>query len=169
MRREMASMDLGHCFSNEIVGQGHKIIVNNLSKDGNYDIALFEKAGFRSLIAVPIMTYRIHGIMGVAYRVRKRFNRDFPELLTVIANLIGMSLNKSMLHKRTIEKEKQSGTGNPPPLESSMKNSDTQSVPIESEKAGDNSPVPQSETKQTSEEFQDHIHRMRTFKRSHKT
>jgi hypothetical protein len=64
MRREMASMDLKHRFGNEIAGLGHKIMISNLSQDGNYNIPVFEKEGFCSLIAVPIMTYRIHGVMG---------------------------------------------------------------------------------------------------------
>lgn len=105
IQREMALMNMNHCFGREIVGLGHKIIITNLSRDGSYGMAMFERAGFCSLIAVPIMTYKLHGIMGAAYRDRKRFSNDFSQLLAVIANLLGMALNKCLLKEQTPEGE----------------------------------------------------------------
>jgi len=167
MRREISSFGLEHPFNHEIVGLGHKIIISNLSKDGNYGIPLFEKAGFCSLIAVPIMTYRIHGALGAAYKVRKRVGGDFSDLLAIIASLIGMSLNKSMLHKRTTVREKPSGAGSPPPSESSAGSSDNQSTAVEPEEIVDTMTGHQIDTKKNSEDFQEHIRRMRAFYRSH--
>ncbi len=167
MQREISSFGLEHSFNHEIVGLGHKIIIPNLSKDGNYGISLFEKAGFCSLVAVPIMTYRIHGVLGAAYKVRKRVGGDFSDLLAVIASLIGMSLNKSMLHKRTTVKEKPSGTGNPLPLELSAISSDNKSTAVEPEEIVDTRMGHQIDTKKNSEDFQEHIRKMKAFYRSH--
>ena len=168
MQREMSSIDLAHRFNHEIVGLGHKITIPNLSQDGNYDIPVFEEAGFCSLIAVPIMTYRVHGIMGVAYRVKKKFDKDFPNLLTVIANLIGMSLNKSMLYKQTVDKKKQSGMSNLLHLESSSKSGDTQSLVAASKDTVDTRPNHQSEINENSGDFPDHTRKMKAFSKSHK-
>jgi hypothetical protein len=167
MKREISSFGLEHRFNHEIVGLGHKIVISNLSKDGNYDISLFEKSGFCSLVAVPIMTYRIHGVLGAAYKVRKRVGGDFSDLLAVIASLIGMSLSKSMLHKRTTVKEKPPVTGSPLSSESSTGSSDIQSTAVAPGEVADTMTEHKIDTKKNSEDFQEHIRRMRAFYRSH--
>ena len=93
----MSQMDTNHYCVKEIVGLGHRIVIPNLSMDGRYGLAVFEEAGFRSLIAVPIMTYKVLGIMGIAYRSSKKVSNEFPQLIAVIANLVGMALNKEMI------------------------------------------------------------------------
>jgi len=105
MEREMNLLDRNHRFSHEIIGLGHKIIIPSLNRDGKYNIPIFKKSGFRSLLAVPIMTYRIHGILGMAYRSKMKFSEDLTQLFDVIANLIGMSLHKSTLNERQIQKK----------------------------------------------------------------
>lgn len=105
MKRELNLLERNHRFSREIIGYGHKIVIPSLNRDGKYKIPVFKKSGFRSLLAVPIMTYRIHGILGIAYRTRTRFAEDFIQLFGVIANLIGMSLLKSNLNKQLIQKK----------------------------------------------------------------
>lgn len=79
------------------MGLGNRVVIRNLSKNVNYGMEMFEEAGFHSLIAVPIMTYKVLGIMGVAYRSRKKFDNEFPQLIAVIASLVGMALNKEMI------------------------------------------------------------------------
>jgi transcriptional regulator with GAF, ATPase, and Fis domain len=167
MQRKLASIDMEHRFSHEIVGLGHKIIINNLSRDGNYEMSLFEKAGFCSLIAVPIMTYRVHGILGMAYRARKKFGRDYADLIAVIASLIGMSLNKAILHRQSEEKHKPPDVTHAIPQEPDIKNQGTQSVTTVSEDA-DTGVKPQSRKKKQSNDFQDHVRRMRTFNNAHR-
>ena len=63
---------MNHNLAREVVGLGNKVIITNISMNGSYSMAMFEKAGFYSLIAVPITTYKILGIMGAAYKSRKR-------------------------------------------------------------------------------------------------
>ena len=168
IQREMASINTGHRFSQEIVGLGHKIIIPDLSHDNNHDLSVFEKAGFCSLIAVPIMTYRIHGILGVAYRVRRKFDNDFPNLIAVIANLIGMAFSKFRLDQQPIEKQNQLSVNQPLPLESIVISRDTQGVAVKSGEIVDIVHIDESEPKGHNGDFHDHVRRMRAFIGSHK-
>jgi transcriptional regulator with GAF, ATPase, and Fis domain len=168
MRREMAAIDLEHRLSNEIIGLGHRVIIPNLSRDGRYDISFLKKAGFYSLIAVPIMTYRVHGMMGLAFRVRRRFDKDFTDLIAVIANLLGMALNKSALHKQIMPKEKPAGSSQPVPPESGEDSHETPKVTVTSEKPPDITPEDKSDEKESRGDFGEHSRRMKIFRRSHR-
>ena len=95
MRREIDSMDMGHSFSKQIIGLGHKIIIPNLSHDGRYGLPSFKDTGYKWLVAVPLMTYRVHGILGTASRNRKLLKKDTADLIKVIAGLIAASLSKT--------------------------------------------------------------------------
>jgi signal transduction protein with GAF and PtsI domain len=170
MRREMASIDMGHRLSNEIIGLGHRVVIPNLNRDGRYDISLFKKAGFYSLIAVPIMTYRVHGIMGVAFRTRKRFDKDFSDLITVIANLIGMALNKSVLTKQITPKEKPklAVSSQTVQLEPVKDKPDIQVAAAASEKPPEIVTEKKSEAKVSRGDFIEHTRRMKIFRKSHR-
>ena len=87
-------MNMNHYFAREVVGMGNKIVVPQLDKNGAHGMAVFSDAGFSSLIIVPIMTYRVFGILGAAYKQKRKFKEEYSQLLTVIANLVGMALNK---------------------------------------------------------------------------
>ena len=167
MRREMASIDLEHRLSNEIIGLGHRVVIPNLSRDGRYDISFLKKAGFYSLIAVPIMTYRVHGMMGLAFRVRRRFDKDFSDLIAVIANLLGMALNKSALHKQIVPKEKPAGSSQPVMPESGEGSHDAQEVTVAAAKPPDITPEDRSVEKESRGDFGEHTRKMRVFRKSH--
>jgi transcriptional regulator with GAF, ATPase, and Fis domain len=168
MKREMASMDSRHRFSHEIIGLGHKIVITSLHRNGRYNIPVFRKAGFHSLIAVPLMTYRIHGILGVAYRIRTKFSDDFTQLLVVIANLIGMSLNKSMLNKQIPHKKTQPEMDNPPALESGVENLDEPKAAVKTDKSLDTGHEDVSRTETYGGDFHENAYRMKLFNKSHK-
>jgi transcriptional regulator with GAF, ATPase, and Fis domain len=106
MRSELAAMDMGHSFAEKIIGLGHRIVIPELAADGAYGLASFRAAGFRWLVAVPLMTYRVHGILGIASRSRKLLRKETPELTMVIGGLIGTALNKSNLFQKSTRKEK---------------------------------------------------------------
>ncbi len=169
MKREVSLMDAGHLFGNEIVGLGNRIVIPDLSQDGRYSISTFEKAGFSSLIAMPIMTYKIHGIMGFAYRVRKKFNKDFSDFLAVVANLIGMALNKSMLHKLTLARESESNKDNPLVEAAAASDCDLQDSPAFAAEVavdiGQGSPGIRDGGVNA---FREHNQRMRIFSESHR-
>jgi signal transduction protein with GAF and PtsI domain len=167
MKREIDLIDRDHRFSHEIVGLGHKIIIPSLNRDGKYSIPIFKNSGFRSLLAVPIMTYRIHGILGMAFRSRMKFSEDFTQLYDVIANLIGMSLHKSTLNERQIQKRPVK-----PANSDEVKAGDekTEEMKVEDSSAPDIQSI--SDTtggdKDCVSEFHDHARCMRRFNKSHK-
>jgi signal transduction protein with GAF and PtsI domain len=100
MLREIGEMDLGHCFSEQVIGLGHKIIIPDLNNDGLYGIPSFRSNGYRWMVAVPLMTYRAYGILGTASRNRKLLKKETPELIMTLAGLIAASLSKANLtHK----------------------------------------------------------------------
>lgn len=76
---------------------GNKIIVPDLNSDSLYAPASFRTAGFKWLVAVPLMTYRAHGLLGAASKNRKSLEKDTPDLIMVIAGLIANALSKSHL------------------------------------------------------------------------
>jgi len=165
MTRQMTAMDLGHPFAKEIVSVGNRISIPDLNRADNYDMSTFTRAGYRSLMAVPIMTYKVHGIMGTAFRSRKRFDRDYAEMLTVIANLIGMALNKSRLSRQDRNRQEPTGAGNPLPPESNPESTEPASRPVaEGEPVSNNRRLHQNET---GKPFREHARQMKVFRKNH--
>jgi signal transduction protein with GAF and PtsI domain len=99
MRREIAAVDMGHSFGKQIIGLGNSIVIPDLSANGRYGLPSFRAAGYRWLVAAPLMTYRVHGVLGVASRHKKRLRKETADLVTVIAGLIGTALNKAGLSR----------------------------------------------------------------------
>jgi signal transduction protein with GAF and PtsI domain len=106
MRQDIATMDMSSSFSEQIIGMGHKIIIPDLSNDGLYGLPSFRTTGYKWLVAVPLMTYRAHGILGIASRNRKLLKKDTAELIMVIAGLIATSLSKAHLSHQPSGTEK---------------------------------------------------------------
>jgi signal transduction protein with GAF and PtsI domain len=106
MQAELAALDMGQGLAEEIIGLGHRVVIPDLSTDGAYGLASFRKAGFKWLVAVPLMTYRVHGILGIASRSKKTLKKETPELTMVIGGLIGTALNKSRLFQKSLKKSK---------------------------------------------------------------
>jgi len=111
MEQEIDSMEPGQSLGNNVAGLELKIIIPDLSRDKEYGLSSFSKAGLCSLVAVPLRTYRMQGVMGIASRVKNRFHTEVTELLTVIASLVGVALDKAELHQRTLAEEKKVSIG----------------------------------------------------------
>jgi transcriptional regulator with GAF, ATPase, and Fis domain len=111
IKRVIVSTDLGQLFNNRSAVLGHKIAIPDLSRDEENGLSSFSKAGLRSLVAVPMRTYRLQGLLGVAFRTKKRSLTGITELLMVIASLIGLALDKANLYERMIAREEQSNAG----------------------------------------------------------
>ena len=167
MKREMDLISRDHHFSREVVGLGHKIVIPSLNRNGKYNIPIFEKSGFTSLLAVPIMTYRIHGILGMAFRSRMKFSEDFTQLCDVIANLIGMSLHKSSLNDLQIQKRPDE-----PASSEEMESGDdkTEEPSVKAPLKNDIQTIRETtvEKKNKDGRFHDHDRSMRIFNESHK-
>lgn len=106
----MTHMSKDHPLFREVLGLGNRIIIPNLCMDGAYGMSVFEKAGFCSLVAVPITTYKVLGILGAADKKKRRFGNDIAQLLSVIASLVGVSLTKTSIMQPVLpEKTKMPG------------------------------------------------------------
>lgn len=169
MRDKMARVNLNHPLGQEVVGLGNSIIIPDLSRDGHFDISLFEEAGFSSLMAVPIMTYRVQGIMGVGYRTKKQFTRDDSNFLTIIAGVIGMAVNKCILLEQANRLEKSQVSDSVPHSLSPADKSQVQEPELleygditSGEQLGKR-PVCES-----SEAYKGHLQKMTIFRNSHK-
>jgi signal transduction protein with GAF and PtsI domain len=99
MRKEIAAVDMGHNFGKQIIGLGNSLVIPDLAANGRYGLSSFRAAGYRWLVAAPLMTYRVHGVLGVASRHKKRLRKETADLITVIAGLIGTALNKAGLSR----------------------------------------------------------------------
>jgi hypothetical protein len=106
MEAEIAAMAIDHDFSEVVIGTGQKIVIPDLSHDGKYGLSSFGSAGYRWLIAVPLLTYRVFGLMGVASRYKKHFQKETPELARVIGGLIASALNKAELSHKSLDNQK---------------------------------------------------------------
>lgn len=107
MKREIGSTDLEHSFAHQVAGLGHKISISDLSRDREYGLSSLSKTGLRSLVVVPLATYRIQGLMGIASLSKTRFPAEVSKLLMVIAGLVGTALSKADLYQRTLARERQ--------------------------------------------------------------
>jgi signal transduction protein with GAF and PtsI domain len=97
MRREVSALDMARGFGRQVVGLASAIVIPDLSRDGRYGLTSFRTAGYKWMVAVPLMTYRVHGVLGVASRDKKRLRKETPDLALVIAGLIGTALNRAGL------------------------------------------------------------------------
>jgi signal transduction protein with GAF and PtsI domain len=153
MKQGMNNMVKDHLFTNEIIGLGHNIVIPSLNRDGRYGIPFFTESGYKSLLAVPIMTYRVHGIMGIAYRSRIKISEEFTQLITVIANLLGMALHKSNVNMLRLPKNQPEGL----PL-----------IDAKPDSAPDVKPVSPEKKKALRKSFNDHKRNMKLFNESHR-
>ncbi len=167
MNHEMNLLDKEHQFSHEIVGLGRNIVIPSLHRDGQYNIPIFRKSGFRSLLAVPIMTYRIHGILGIGYRSRMKFTGDFTHLITIIASLLGMSLNKSNLNRQWLHKS-QTDVIAADSIAPDNQASKDMINPGQSSQVPENKPDKSGNKKAPRKSFNDHDRNMKRFNESHK-
>ncbi len=166
MQREISAMDMGHSFSQQIIGLGHKIVIPDLANDGLYGLPSFPAKGYRWLVAVPLMTYRVHGILGAACRHRKRLQKDTADLIMVIAGLIATSLTKAHLFRQPPFRE------TPPqaPNTEIKKSLDTdEKKPVTPPDNGTDDGAPhQKPARRPDGAFHRHARQMEMFRRSHR-
>jgi hypothetical protein len=164
MRQELATMDMTRELAREVIGLGHRILVPDLTANGAYGLESFREAGFKWLVAVPLMTYRVHGILGIASRNRKLLKKETAELALVIGGLIGTALNKSRLFQKSTSCEKP-GPDRPADEVATPK-------PPEGEATTEETAVPEPSRKSHSpahgeKPFDAHARRMKKFRGAH--
>jgi hypothetical protein len=163
----MTGMALDHPFAREITGLGNPAIIPNFNLDGRFNITFFAEEGFPSLIAVPILTYKVEGILGAAYKVRRQFTKDYADLLIAIAGMVGMAYNKCLFLKGTVVTEDVRN------IEEDSKTNDDGRTPIsiepnEPENITNIQLQPGTRTFKRDEAHEKHIHRMGVFRESHR-
>ncbi len=83
------------------VGAGDDLVViPDMPRDGGPGLAAFVKAGFGSMVVVPLVTGQARGTLGAMWRVTKGFDADYGLLLMVIGNLVGAALERATLYER---------------------------------------------------------------------
>ena len=165
IRREILMMDMAHSFSEQIIGLGHKIIIPDLANDGLYGLPSFRTAGYKWLVAVPLMTYRVHGILGAASCHRKRLKKDTADLIMTIAGLIAAALSKTYLSSKSSGAEK---PANAPAREVKEELMTTETKPeAAANVTAPASSQPGKHAKRSDGAFHSHARKMETFRRSH--
>ena len=183
MKREIDSMDFDHSLAHQVAALGYDISLSDLSRDKKYRLSSFSKAGFRSVVAVPLMTYRVEGVMGIASS-EKRCPSGIGKLLAVIAGLVSSALIKAYLYQQKLAEEKklsisaqleaQSITNGSEIIEADC---ETEFAITGSEKANqqpgeidDAIPgTPQVADTQIANIFNEHTHKMKSFRSAHTT
>ena len=161
MVRELDAEEQEHTISSQAV-MGLRIIIANLNRDGNYGLSSFAQAQLRSLVAVPMRTYRTHGVLGIASRAERRFDDEFAELLMVIAGFIGAAINTAQLTEiMAADNDRQQIEGDKSRAELKADTS-TQGYPVTEEVSG------QPPIISNKENFKHHAQRMDTFYTSHR-
>jgi signal transduction protein with GAF and PtsI domain len=162
MRREITALDTVDGVAAQVVGAGSRVVVPDLSRDGRYGLASFRASGYRWLVVVPLMTYRVHGLLGVASRYKNRLRRDTADLVMVIAGLIGTALNRAGLSRRAAvpEKPEQPHAKEDRPAPAAPRQ---QAKPPTSHEPKEEKPVKPPEGA-----FPKHVHRMKDFRRHHR-
>jgi signal transduction protein with GAF and PtsI domain len=166
MRREIAALDIGHNFGRQIVGLGNGIIIPDLSRDGRYGLKSFRATGYKWLVASPLMTYRVHGVLGIASRYKKRLRKETADLAMVIAGLIGTALNKADLYQESQISEKSQQSPHQESSQDPVK-SQLKTPPVTDKIAAPHPPPEENTVKPAEVAFQEHDHKMKTFRRLH--
>jgi hypothetical protein len=160
----MSHINRKHPLFKEVMGLGNRILIPNLNMDGVYGMTAFEQAGFCSLAAVPITTYKVLGILGVADKKKRKFGNDFVQLLAVIASMIGVSLTKTAVTQKILP-EYTSVTETSIPDTSTYETRDIESGPVPPAKA--NSPIIER-NEERPDPFSKHVRKMGRFRKQHK-
>jgi hypothetical protein len=166
MCQEIGAMDLGHRFSQQIIGLGHKIIIPDLSNDGIFGLDSFRKKGYKWLVAVPLMTYRVHGILGTASRNRKLLRKDTPDLIMVAGGLIAASLNKALLSRQSSLMKRQYPI--PPPETDVAPDKPEKKPEVQIKRGAPENTSLHGKTRRPDGAFSAHARRMEIFRRSHR-
>jgi len=95
-----------HMSLGERVMVGSKVVVPDLSRNSTDGLVSFALAGFRSLVAVPIRTYRTQGVIGVASSTKNHLRLETGELLMTIASMVNATLNVAELGSIALDGEK---------------------------------------------------------------
>lgn len=191
MRAEIAAMGLNSGFAGEIIGAGGKITIPDLNNDGVYGLDSFRAAGYRWLVAVPLMTYRAYGLLGTASKNKRLLDKDTAGLVSVIGGLIANALSKALFTREAPRRSKLPDIVALPEKTPAIADTKTEMAPVTlaADVTPDNSdppptsppkeetsetkeetvkPPPKTTSKRTDPAFHAHARKMEHFRRTHK-
>jgi cytoskeletal protein RodZ len=112
------------------------------------------------------MTYRVHGVLGIASRHKKRLRKETADLAMVIAGLIGTALNKADLYRESqmpVNTEPSPHQQSPQELVTPQRK-----IPLVADKPAAPQPPPEENAAKPAENpFHKHAHKMKTFRSLH--
>lgn len=85
----------------------HNINVPDLPASEFSNLPSFLKQGVRSIVSVPILTYRSEGLVGIASVTREAFSDEAVKLFATLAGLLGTSLIHARLFELQLARERQ--------------------------------------------------------------
>ncbi len=97
MEAQLTGLGQRHPLRQAVLGRGETVAFPDLTARGATVPAAFKQAGLRWLVAAPLMTHRAGGILGVASRHRKTYDKDLPSLVRVIGGLVAGALQQARL------------------------------------------------------------------------
>jgi hypothetical protein len=129
---------------------------------------MFAEAGFITLIAVPIITYRVQGIMGIVYRTRKSLTKDDTDLVTAVASIMGLALSKCTSLKQLDDRQRKPGTKVVPSKPIPAGKDEMKSPALPGSETITSKEQQQTDLTRDSEAYKKHLLRMRAFSNSHR-
>lgn len=82
------------------IGTGDLVVIPDLTRDEVLGVPNFIKAGFGSMVVVPVVTGKSRGTLGAMWRTTKGFDADCGYLLMVVGALVCAALEKAVLYER---------------------------------------------------------------------
>jgi PAS domain S-box-containing protein len=92
---------LSETFDGKVSEKGELLLVENAFKDFDLARRALRAEGIKSLLVVPMKSKgSVVGTLSVAARSRRQFPKDDVELLTAIANQVGVSIENARLYEK---------------------------------------------------------------------
>lgn len=82
------------------IGTGDLAIIPEMSRDEGLGMSTFVRAGFSSMVVVPLITGQSSGTLGAMWRQTKAFDTDYGLLLMVVGHLVSAALERAALYER---------------------------------------------------------------------
>jgi len=99
--RTMREMDVGEGFNGRVAETGAPLFVEDASEDVRLTKMIVRKENIRSQIIVPMMAKgKVAGTLAVAMHTYRQFLPEEIELLTAIANQIGVAVDNASLYQQ---------------------------------------------------------------------
>ena len=84
------------------IGTGDLVVIPDLARDECLGVPTLIKAGFGSMVVVPLITGQWRGTLGAVWRTTKGFDTDCGYVMMVVGNLVCSALERAALYERLL-------------------------------------------------------------------